>query len=243
MEEWHYRPARDQDLAPAGRMRSVRREVGLMPATASALRWGAARLWLRLAHRLRVVGREHLPAELPFVLIANHASHLDALVLASVLPLRHNHRCFPIAAGDTFFRHSATSALASSFLNVLPMARDGSGGAPLLALRQRMLEEPCGFLLFPEGTRSRTGAMGTFKAGIGMLVAGTEVPVVPGFLVGAHRAWPPDRRFPRPGPIELRLGAPRRFSGIEAHREGWRRIAAELEGAVRALAPTPRSGP
>jgi 1-acyl-sn-glycerol-3-phosphate acyltransferase len=250
MEDWRYQPARDRDLSPSVRWRSVRREIGLLGASASAFRWGLMRVGLRLLHRLRVEGREHLPRELPMVLVANHASHLDALALASVLPLRLNHRIFPVAAGDTFFRDTASAALASLFLNVLPLARDGTGGAPLRSLRERMLEEPCGYVLFPEGTRSRTGAMGPFRAGVGMLVAGTSVPVVPAWLEGAHAAWPPTARFPRARTVGLRLGPPLDFSAMENHRAGWQAVAGQLEAAVRALspssarpAPTPRSGP
>ena len=44
-------------------------------------------------------------------------------------------------------------------------------------LRTRLLEEPIVYMLFPEGTRTRTGAIGRFKPGVGMLVAGTDIPV------------------------------------------------------------------
>ena len=237
MSEWKFQPARDLDLGEGERLRSVRRENGLFGAMTHAVRWKVVRLYLHWIHRLQVEGREHLPTELPCVLVANHSSHLDALVLSSVLPIGMNRAVFPVAAGDAFFQSTASAALVAVFLNALPMARDGSGGGPLRALRERMLEEPCGFVLFPEGTRSRTGEMARFKAGIGMLVAETAVPVVPGYLEGAHAAWPPHRRVPRARPLRLRLGPPLRFSETGNQREGWRAIAAELEAAVTALKP------
>lgn len=236
MEKWHYKAAKDQDLRVIERSRSVRRDPGLVGASACAFRWGMVRFFLRYAHRLKVDGLEHIPREVPFVLIANHASHLDALVLASVLPVTLNHRVFPIGAGDTFFRYKTTAVLSSLFLNVLPMARDGSGGGSLLQLRERLVDGECGYMIFPEGTRTRSGEMGRFKAGVGMLTAGTSVPVVPCFLKGTFEAWPSSRHLPRPGRVTLRIGSPLAFSDVENDRSGWRAIAGVLESAVCKLA-------
>ena len=55
---------------------------------------------LRLYHRFEIVGREHLPNDESFVLVANHSSHLDTLCLLAALPLRRLHRAFPVAAED-----------------------------------------------------------------------------------------------------------------------------------------------
>ena len=214
----------------------MRLEHGLIGASTCALRWSIVRACLRGFHRLQVEGREHIPAVPPFVLAGNHASHLDTLVVSSLIPMSANHRVFPIAAGDTFFRYKTTAMLSSMFLNVLPMARDGSGGGSLMQLRDRLAGGDCGFLIFPEGTRSRTGTMGRFKGGIGMLVAGTPVPVIPFHLSGTFKAWPPSRRFPRPFPVSVRVGAPLVFSDVEHSRSGWRTIADTVEGAVRGLA-------
>ena len=58
------------------------------------------RAWLNVYHRMEVIGREHLPAEGSYVLVANHGSHLDALSLLAALPLNKVHRAFPAAAAD-----------------------------------------------------------------------------------------------------------------------------------------------
>lgn len=236
MEEWHYKAAKDQDLKPGEWSRSVRRDPGLVGASSGALRWGIVRSYLRCAHRLHVEGREHIPRDMPFVLIANHASHLDALVLGSVLPVSLNHRVFPIGAGDTFFRYKTTAVLSSLFLNVLPMARDGSGGGSLMQLRERLVDGDCGYMIFPEGTRTRSGQIGRFKAGVGMLTAGTSVPVVPCFLKGTFEAWPSSRRLPRPGSVALRIGSPLAFDDVENDRSGWMKIAEKLKETVCKLA-------
>ena len=101
MDEWQYKPARDHGLSMADRWRSNKRESGLI-----------GRIWryLRTVHHLQVSGREHLPTRPPFMLVANHTSHLDALILAAILP-RHLRSCvFPIAAGDTHVAFTSYNA-------------------------------------------------------------------------------------------------------------------------------------
>jgi len=239
VDEWRYEPARDLGLTPRDSFRSVRRERGLLSLAASLAWMLITRAWLRLYHRLEVRGREHLPAAPPFLVVANHSSHLDAPALAAALPLHLALRAFPVAAGDTFFESRATAAFASLMMNALPIWRRNCGPHALGELRQRLLGEPCVFILFPEGTRSRTGAMGAFKPGIGRLVCGapTPVPVVPCHLDGAFAALPPHARYPRPRKLTLRIGPPIVMDDLPDRREGWERITHAAEAAVRALAP------
>ena len=98
-----------------------------------------------------------------------------------------------------------------------------------------IIREPCAFILFPEGTRSRTGRMGPFKAGLGMIVAGSGVPIVPCRLHGAFQACPPDARLARPMPIRVRFGPALRFTDTPNKRQGWEQIATQTEQAVAAL--------
>jgi len=97
------------------------------------------------------------------------------------------------------------------------------------------VDEPCGLILFPEGTRSRDGSLQPFKAGLGMLTAGTAVPVVPCYLDGAFQAFPPTARWPRPRKIRLKVGRPLVFESIPNAREGWEHIAKECRAAVQRL--------
>ena len=112
-----------------------------------------AKIYMKTYHRLRVQGTEHLPADLPFILIANHSSHLDAIVLGSALPRRLCSRVFPVAAGDVFFESPALSLLSAQVLNALPMWRKNCGPHALAELKERLVEEPCGYILFPEEPR------------------------------------------------------------------------------------------
>jgi 1-acyl-sn-glycerol-3-phosphate acyltransferase len=233
VDDWRYQPSRDLGLSPAERLRSLRRESGLAETAGHLAWWTAIGAYLRLAHRFDVQGR--LPAEPPFVLVANHASHLDVLCLLAPLPWRIRDRVFALAAGDTFFETSTASAFAAFALNALPVWRKKFDPEHFAELRRRLTDEPCGYALFPEGTRSRDGRMGRFKRGIGMLVADTPVPVYPCRLEGAFEAWPATRRSPRPGRVRLAVGAPLRFEAETNDTEGWSRIAAALESSVRSL--------
>jgi 1-acyl-sn-glycerol-3-phosphate acyltransferase len=238
MEDWKLEPARDLGLPLGQRVRSLHRECGLIETAAHLVWWRLLHLYFRLGHRLTVRGRENVPDSLPFILVANHASHLDALVLSCPLPWRCRDHVFAVAAGDTFFEKPVTAAFAAGVLNALPLWRKKAGPKALLDLRRRLLEEPCGYVLFPEGTRSRDGTMGRFKGGLGMLVAETAVPVVPCYLDGTFAALPPSRKVPAFRPITITIGTPLEFSQVKNEQTGWKEVAARAEAAVRALAPT-----
>src|SRR6266700_2212740 len=103
MEPWELQPARDHGLPLRERARSLQRESGLVSTGMHLACWTAIRAYLAFWHRLTIRGQENLPAQPPYILVANHTSHLDALVLAAPLPWRLRDRVFPIAAGDVFF--------------------------------------------------------------------------------------------------------------------------------------------
>ena len=243
MDAWKYQPAKDLSLPPMERWRSVRRESGLVEDLTHGAWWALARLYLKVLHRLKVEGRENLPENPPFVMVANHSSHLDALALAAALPRRLRQAALPVAAGDFFFEAPAMAAFAAYCLNALPLWRKRAGRHAMDELRRRLVDEPCGFILFPEGTRSRTGEMSPFKPGLGMIVAGTPAPVIPCHIAGAHEAWPADRRRPRVKPVRVRIGLPLRFQNVSNDRDGWERVARETEDAVRRLGGLPRREP
>jgi 1-acyl-sn-glycerol-3-phosphate acyltransferase len=235
MDDWKYQPARDQHLPPDERLRSLQREIGL-PAFLSQFVWRfASSAYLRLYHRLTILGRERLPARAPFVMIANHSSHLDALTLAAALPWRLRQYAFPIAAGDVFFQTNASAYFSALALNALPMWRKRCGTHALDELRTRLVSDPAIYILFPEGTRTRDGTMGRFKPGLGRMIAGADVPVAPCHLEGAFRALPPGRHFPLPHRLTLRIGEPMSFAELPDARAGWETITARLEEAVAAL--------
>jgi 1-acyl-sn-glycerol-3-phosphate acyltransferase len=236
MGKWEYEPARDIGMSTAERWQSLHRESDLIE-TACHMAWAlGVRVYLRLWHRFEVEGREHLPAAPPFVLVGNHASHLDALLLTAPLPLRIRDRVFALAAGDVFFDKKLRAGFATTFINALPLWRRRSTGKALAELRERLVDEPCAYVIFPEGGRSRDGRMMKFKPGVGMILAGTDVPVIPCQLRGAFEACPAGTTLPRPRKIRLRVGEALRFVDVPNEREGWEKVTTTLQEAVQNLA-------
>ena len=236
MADWSFRPARDLGLTTRERLRSHGREHGLAGLAIGAAWRAVVRLYLLAAHRLEVTGLERLPPP-PFVIVCNHSSHLDALTIAAALPWAMANRAFALAAGDTFFTSLPAAMFAAYAVNALPVWRKRTTARDLAGMRQRLAEDAAILILVPEGTRSRTGTMARFQPGVGALVAGQDVPVVPCFLHGAYAAWPATRRLPRPGKLHLAIGAPLHFGAAAANRAGMAGIAGACEAAVRALGP------
>ena len=197
MDDFDLRPARDLGLAPLERLRSVRRESGPV-LTACHFAWAlGTRAYFKLWHGLAVHDRHHLPAEPPFVLCAI----TPATSTRWPWPPRSRSAC---ATGCSRWRPGTCSSSRPSRRRSPPgsstpcrvwwQAADPAGppGTP-----GQLVETPCGFILFPEGARSRDGKYLKFKSGIGMLVAGTDVPVVPCHLSGTLDALPAGCKVPR----------------------------------------------
>jgi 1-acyl-sn-glycerol-3-phosphate acyltransferase len=235
---WTYEPAPDLDQSLEERMRHFPRQPDLLVYGLRSLAALLVRGWLRSYHRLTVSGRENLPLEKSLVMVANHSSHLDALCLLSALPLRKLHRAFPAAAADYFFQGLPRVCISAVIVNALPFEREVHIRQSLTLCRQLIANPGNILIIFPEGTRSSTGALGRFKPGIGNLLAGENVPVVPCHIDGAFRSCPKGRLFPRPSRIHLQIGKPRNYVHLSPGRESSLAIAADLRSAVRALGPS-----
>jgi 1-acyl-sn-glycerol-3-phosphate acyltransferase len=193
------------------------------------------RALLRVYCRFEIVGEEHLRSNRSFVLVANHSSHLDTVCLLSALPLRRLHRAFPAAAADYFFKSVSRTWIATVVANALPFARQSHVRQSLAICAELLANAGNVLIIFPEGTRSTNGALQEFKPGIGALLAGRDIPVLPCYLEGAARAWPKGRRLPRPRKVRLIIGAPRNYVLLLPEKNASAAIAAELHEAVKEL--------
>ncbi len=238
MKRWRYTPASDLDQSMVERLRNFPREPDMFIYGLRSLVSLMIRAALRVYHRFEIVGAENLPRAGSFVLVANHASHLDTVCLLAALPFRRLHRAFPAAAADYFFQSVPRTWIASIVVNALPFARGTQVRQSLHICTELLANAGNVLIIFPEGTRSKTGAIQEFKPGIGALVAGRDVDVLPCHLEGAFAAWPKGRHLPRPRKVRLIIGTPRNFGARTAEKADISAIASELRTAVIGLAQT-----
>ena len=180
---------------------------------------------------LRVRGREHLTRTEPFVLIANHSSHLDTMSLLSLFPLGRLRRIRPVAAADYFERNRFVSLFTKTLFNILPIARKNitAENNPLRRMREA-IDAGDSLIIFPEGTRGFGEQMGEFRSGVAHLIEKAPgVPIVPAYLVNMGRSLPKGEFIPVPFFCEIRIGAPRVLQGSRQE------ITRALEAAVREL--------
>ena len=233
---WQYHTAGDSGLGFVERLKRCPREPDPLVYASRAAAAVAIRVALRLYNRFDISGRENLPRGCSYVLVANHASHLDAVALLSALPLRSVNRAYPIAARDYFDKNSVRLAVTAIIANVMLFDRNSKGVGDLQRYQEMLDEQGNVLVMFPEGTRTLDGRVGIFRRGIGLLVGGTPYPVVPCYVDGTFAAWPKGTLIPRPSRVRLLIGKPRTYERIERNDAGALHICDDLRADVLALA-------
>ena len=176
-------------------------------------------------------GCEHLEGlHEPVIICPTHASHFDFSALRLALGPRHRRRLAPAVAAD-YFATSRRRWLFAAWLGAFPFNRRGRGGAESFAAAEALLADGWSVLIFPEGTRSRTGQIGPFMPGAGLLAVRSGRAVLPVRIVGIHAVLPPGARWPHRAPVEVRFGAVLRAEPGEDPR----RFTERLQAAVHAL--------
>jgi long-chain acyl-CoA synthetase len=160
---------------------------------------------MRLVFRLRTVGLERLPRE-PWVLVANHASFLDPLVLSAALGRRRLERSHWGGWTGVAFANPLMRGV-SRLWRVLPIDQARGAGSSLALAAAALKRESC-LIWFPEGERSPTGGLLPFRPGIGLLLARLPRPVVPVAIQGTHEALPRGHWMIRPSPVVVTFGLP-----------------------------------
>jgi 1-acyl-sn-glycerol-3-phosphate acyltransferase len=153
-----------------------------------------ATVWvaLRVLYRIRAYGKARLPEVGPVLLVSNHQSFLDPPAVAVSITRRH----LDFVARIGLFNASGVFGWIISALNSLPIKEEGGDTAAIKEILRR-LDKGFAVLIFPEGSRSETGAMDPFKRGVAVLVKRAQCPVIPVAVEGCFDAWPRDRRWPR----------------------------------------------
>jgi 1-acyl-sn-glycerol-3-phosphate acyltransferase len=190
----------------------------------------------RVMFGLNKIGAENLPTEGPAIIVANHNSHVDTLVLLCIFPSRLIGRLRPVAAADHFLGDPVSSWFSRRVVGVIPLKRTGvERGEDVLAEAKQALNEGDILIVFPEGTRGEPEELGAFKAGVARLAeAAPDAPIVPIYIQGAGRALPKGTAIPVPFDITIVIGEAMAFAGSRPD------LIAALRSklaALKALAP------
>jgi glycerol-3-phosphate dehydrogenase (NAD(P)+) len=164
--------------------------------------------FFRIYFRMVRIGREHIPAEGPVIIAANHRSFLDPFVIATMAPWRRP--MYYVAKKELFQKRWMAWIL--NALGAFPVDR-GAGDRESISTAKELLARGEIVLIFPEGTRIRPGSLGKPKRGVGRLALETGAPVVPVAVIGTEavrRGW----RI-RPHKVKIRAGRPLRFPTVE----------------------------
>lgn len=178
--------------------------------------------------RWQVTGAERIPSQGAVILASNHASYLDPPLIGSAA----SREIFYLAR-KSLFRFPVVGRFLRS-VNALPVDREGRSPKGLKAILN-CLASGGAVLLFPEGTRTKDGALQTARPGVGLAAVRSGAPIVPVRLYGAYEAWNRKTRFPRPRPITVVFGVPLRFDAKPRTREAYAAVSKQIMEAIANL--------
>ncbi|REJ90261.1 MAG: 1-acyl-sn-glycerol-3-phosphate acyltransferase [Planctomycetota bacterium] len=158
-----------------------------------------ARLVFTLVWKVRCFGREHQPPRGGVLVVSNHQSHLDPVLIGLAVDRRMNY-----LARQTLFDFWLLRWVIV-LMGAIPIDREGGGLAGMKETLRRLKREQM-ILVFPEGTRTPDGEVAELKPGFCTLARRAKVHVLPVALDGAFEAWPRSKSIPRPGTIHIVLG-------------------------------------
>lgn len=141
---------------------------------------------------LNIRNQQKLPLKGPQIIIANHNSHLDTMVLMSLFPAKMLSQVHPVAAGDYFLKNTFLAWFSLKIIGIIPIQRkrDASRADPLAAISEALQNNQI-VIFFPEGTRGEPEIMGDLKKGISILAKRhPHVPITPVFLHGLGKVLP-----------------------------------------------------
>lgn len=182
------------------------------------------RLVATLFFQIRVSGREWVPREGGVMVLSNHQSHFDPVLIGLACDRRLNY-----LARDSLFGFAPFRWLIQS-LDAIPIDREGIGLAGLKETLRRLKRGEL-VLIFPEGTRTRDGEVAPLKPGFSALAKRAGVPLLPVAIDGAYQAWPRRHLLPGFSTIHIQFGEPLSPESATAYDE--RHLVDEIERRIR----------
>lgn len=184
-----------------------------------------ARMIAIFACQLRCGGRELVPAAGGALMLSNHQSMLDPVLVGVSCNRRLNY-----VARKTLFKFAPFRWLINS-VDAIPIDREGSGFGGLKETLKRLKRGEI-VLLFPEGTRTPDGAVQAMKPGFIVIARRSQVPLIPVAVDGPYDAWPRQQKLPRPATINVQFGPAITPEEVKALDDT--QLLAEVERRIRA---------
>ena len=155
---------------------------------------------------------ESIPEEKGILVLSTHQSHLDPLLLG----LATNRRLSSLARSSLYSFKPFGAVITA--LDAIPINRETSAVKAMKTVIDR-LQKGAAVIIFPEGSRTWDGHLGSPKGGFGLIAKKARVPIVPVAIVGAYECWPRTRVLPQSGRIRLEFGRVISVEEIEALSE------------------------
>ncbi len=151
--------------------------------------------------RTRLHRLHHVPRRGGVLLVSNHQSFMDPVLVAVALPREASYM-----ARDSLF-HAWGFRWLIRMLNAFPVRR---GTADTAAIKEtlRRLKQGEVVVVFPEGTRTEDGRIGPMLPGLATVARKCQVPIVPVLIDGMYQAWPRHRLLPKPGDVVIEYARP-----------------------------------
>jgi 1-acyl-sn-glycerol-3-phosphate acyltransferase len=173
---------------------------------------------------LEVYGRENIPTRGGVLIVSNHQSYLDPILLPLWLERPLNY-----IAWSKFFENPFLGWILRSVFNAFPVRLRS---ADVGAIKETIRRLRAGHLMniYPEGERTPNGEIGPLLGGVSVIVQRAGAAIVPAVIVGAYDAWPLHRRFPRRRPVRIRYGPPMDLTGL-----GRDELMVKIDGTLRQM--------
>jgi long-chain acyl-CoA synthetase len=196
--------------------------------------------------RPRILGRENLKDfRGPALIVSNHISQIDIGFILAALPFRLRRRVAAAMQGEMLrdMRYPPKESsflgrrlaqlnyvLISAFFNVFSLPQKAKYRESF-RFAGELADQGYSVLIFPEGRRTETGELGSFRSGIGLLATHLNLPVIPMRIDGLFPLRIAKKHYAKPGTVQVRIGAPVRFDATADAEE----IAKELQKIVQGL--------
>ncbi len=142
---------------------------------------------------INVRGLEKIPKDKPFIIAANHNSHIDTLILMSLFPISQILKIHPVAAKDYFCNTKFREYIFKTLVGIIPIERIVTRQSKENIFRDinEALKNNHSIIIYPEGTRGEDNTILEFKTGVAHIAKmNPDVPVIPVFINGPDKILP-----------------------------------------------------